>query len=44
MDAILHILGICPDSFGHVDLLDIVACYYGELVNIINIIKIRIGS
>ncbi len=44
MEAILHALGICPDSFAHIDFMDIVVCYYNELQNIIQLIKFRFGS
>jgi hypothetical protein len=44
MEAILHAIGLCPDSIGHLDIMDIVVCYYGELQSIMNLIKIRIGS
>lgn len=44
MEAILHAIGLCPDSIAHFDIMDIVICYYGELQSIINLIKIRIGS
>ncbi len=41
MEAILHTLGICPDNFSHIDIMDIVACYYNELQMVIQIIKNR---
>ena len=44
MDAILHTLGLCPDSLSHIDVIDVVVCYYNELQSIINIVKIRLGS
>ena len=44
MEAILHFLGICPDSFSHLDFMDIIICYYNEFQNIINLIRIKIGS
>jgi hypothetical protein len=44
MEVILHTLGLCPDSIGHLDIMDIVVCYYGELQGIINIIRIKIGA
>lgn len=28
MHEILHIIGLCPDSFAHTDLLDIIAANY----------------
>lgn len=44
MEAFLHFIGLCPDSLGHIDFMDIVICYYNELQSLINIIKIRFGS
>jgi hypothetical protein len=44
MDFILHILGICPDSLAHIDLMDIAACYYVELQNIFTLIKMKFNS
>jgi hypothetical protein len=44
MEAILHFLGLCPDSFSHFDFMDIVICYYNELQSIINFIRIKLGS
>jgi len=41
MEQIFHILGVCPDSFSHTDILDIVVCYYNEIQAVINLIKIR---
>ena len=43
MEAILHALGFCPDNMTHLDLMNIIVCYYGEFQNIINLIKIKIG-
>jgi len=43
MDAILHTLGLCPDSFAHVDFMDIIVCYYNDLQSLIQIIKFRFG-
>lgn len=31
MHEILHIIGLCPDSFAHMDLLDIVMANYQSL-------------
>ena len=31
METILHILGICPDSFSHVDILDIIVTNYNQI-------------
>jgi hypothetical protein len=33
MDVILHILGLCPDSMSHIDLLDISQYPIVELIN-----------
>lgn len=44
MEPILHALGLCPDSIAHIDILDIIVCYYSELQSIINLIKMRFGS
>lgn len=41
MEQILHVLGICPDSISHADILDIIVCYYNEIQTVINLIKIR---
>lgn len=44
MEAILHALGLCPDSLSHIDFMDLIACYYNEIQHIIQIIKMRLGS
>ncbi len=31
MHEILHIIGLCPDSFAHMDLLDIITANYQSL-------------
>ena len=31
MHEVLHIIGLCPDSFAHMDLLDIIAANYQSL-------------
>lgn len=41
MEQILHVLGLCPDSFSHMDLMDVFVCYYGEIQNIINLIRLK---
>jgi hypothetical protein len=41
MESFLHILGLCPDSIAHIDIMDIFVCYYNEIQSIIQIIKIR---
>jgi hypothetical protein len=43
IESIFHMLGICPDSIGHIDLMDIVICYYNEIQNIITLIRFRSG-
>lgn len=44
MEQFLHLLGICPDSIGHIDIMDIVVCYYNELQQIVSLIKMRFES
>lgn len=44
MEFFFHLLGICPDSIGHIDIADIVVCYYGEIQNIITLIRMRFNS
>jgi hypothetical protein len=44
MEAILHLLGICPDSIGHIDLMDIVICYYNEIQSLITLFRYKSGS
>jgi hypothetical protein len=34
MHEILHLIGLCPDSFAHPDLLDIVFANYESLTHI----------
>jgi hypothetical protein len=29
---ILHLLGLCPDTFAHIDLMDIVIANYNQIV------------
>jgi hypothetical protein len=36
MHEILHIIGVCPDSLAHVDLLDIFISNYQTSINLIN--------
>jgi hypothetical protein len=36
MHELLHIIGICPDSLAHIDLLDIFILNYQNSVNLIN--------
>lgn len=44
MEAILHAIGLCPDSLAHIDFMDIIICYYSEFQSLLNIIKMRFGS
>lgn len=44
MEAFLHVLGLCPDSISHFDITDIIVCYYGEIQNIITLIRIKFNS
>jgi len=32
MHEVLHIIGLCPDSFAHIDLIDIIVANYENLV------------
>ncbi len=34
MEVWLHALGICPDSFAHIDLTDILAMTYHQIVQL----------
>ena len=34
MHEILHIIGLCPDSFAHIDLIDILVANYENLAYI----------
>ena len=34
MHEILHIIGICPDNFSHIDLIDIFVANYENLTHI----------
>lgn len=36
MQEILHIVGICPDSWAHQDFLDIFILNYQECLNLLN--------
>jgi hypothetical protein len=38
MEVIFHILGLCPDSMSHLDLLDVVITQL-PIVDLINIFK-----
>ncbi len=42
METLLHLIGLCPDSISHIDLTDIMVCYYNEIISIINLIKIKL--
>jgi hypothetical protein len=37
MHEILHLIGLCPDSFAHYDLLDIVIPNYETIIQTINL-------
>jgi len=41
MEAILHILGLCPDSAGHLNLLNILQLTIQELIQIYKYGRIR---
>lgn len=32
MNEFFHILGMCPDAIGHIDLLDIFIFYYNQII------------
>lgn len=36
MHELLHFIGICPDSFAHIDLMDIVISNYQSVVHFFN--------
>jgi hypothetical protein len=36
MHELLHIIGLCPDSLAHIDLLDIFILNYQNSINLIN--------
>ena len=38
MEVIFHILGLCPDSFSHLDLLDVLGTQL-PIVDLINLFK-----
>lgn len=44
MEQFLHLIGLCPDSIGHFDIIDVVVCYYNELQQIFSLIKMKFGS
>lgn len=35
MDYILHIIGLCPDSLSHFDLIDLFINQYVEIINLL---------
>ena len=35
MSEVLHIIGVCPDSLSHMDLLDFVAYNYNETISVL---------
>jgi hypothetical protein len=39
MEIILHLLGLCPDSLSHLDLLDLTRLPIIDIINLLNIIK-----
>ena len=39
MHEILHIIGICPDSISHLDILDVLMSNYHEFINSIKIFR-----
>jgi hypothetical protein len=39
MEAVLHMLGLCPDSLSHLDLLDLTRLPIIDIINLLNIIK-----
>jgi len=41
MESILHLIGLCPDTLSHIDIMDIFVCYYNEIQSIIQLIKLR---
>lgn len=43
MDALLHFLGICPDSLSHPDALNLVIYYYNEILELLKAIKFKFG-
>lgn len=38
---ILHLLGLCPDAFTHIDLIDIVVANYNQIIQFISIYQKR---
>lgn len=41
MDIILHVIGFCPDNSSHIELMDIIAAYYGELTHLVQWIRMK---
>ena len=41
MHEVLHIIGLCPDSFAHIDLIDVIVANYENItyINPIQILK-----
>jgi hypothetical protein len=39
MDAILHFLGLCPDSFSHPDVMNFFVICYGEIQTMFMFLK-----
>lgn len=44
MDVLYHIIGLCPDSNTHFDLLDIVTLFGNDLLVQLKYIKLKIKS
>ena len=44
MHEILHIIGLCPDTVVHLDLIDLLAIYYTELSFILDKTKLIINK
>lgn len=43
MHEFLHILGLCSDSFSHLDLIDVIIANYNQIQTLINNITSRWG-
>lgn len=39
MQELLHIIGLCPDSISHVDVLDLIIANYQTTIEIFNLFK-----
>jgi len=40
-DSIMHLVGICPDSGVHIDLIDLIAVYGFLFSNVFYILKLK---